>query len=129
MNANRDSMENYANNYYESPLPHVSPNITSNKCKSSSHVCDVYTIMEHTWPIHLASRRLFMMSILSWNICGLIARAKKSSRRKLILSPDPSFVFIHETKMENINSKSIRSYCKSNEIESLNMLSIGILSL
>lgn len=57
------------------------------------------------------------MSVISWNIRGLTARPKRSSLRKLIGAHDPLFVFIQETKMTEINGKTIRSCWQSNEVD------------
>ena len=54
---------------------------------------------------------------LSWNIRGLNSRIKRSSIRKIICKNDPHFVFIQETKMENINSKTIHSMWSVTNIE------------
>lgn len=58
-----------------------------------------------------------MISILSWNIRGLTPRVKRSSLRKIISSHDPTFVFIQETKMEEINLRIIKTCWKSDDIE------------
>lgn len=55
--------------------------------------------------------------MISWNIRGLTARPKRSSLRKMITQHDPSFVFIQETKMNEINKKTVRSYWKAEEVE------------
>lgn len=65
------------------------------------------------------------MSIVSWNIRGLTARPKRVSLRKLITSHNPIFVFIQETKMSQINEKTIRTCWKSNEAEWIFSPSIG----
>lgn len=58
-----------------------------------------------------------MSLIISWNMRGLTARVKRSSLRKLITSHDPCFAFVQETKMEEINTKTIRTFWKSNDID------------
>ena len=65
------------------------------------------------------------MSIVSWNIRGLTARPKRSSLRKLKTSHDPIFVFIQETKMSEINDKTIRTFWKLDEAEWIFAPSIG----
>lgn len=56
------------------------------------------------------------MIVLSWNIRGLGARIKRSSLRKLISSKNPAFVFIQETKMENIEKKVIRTCWRADNL-------------
>ena len=56
---------------------------------------------------------------------GLNARAKRSSLRKIISTYGPTFVFIQETKMEDINKKMVRTCWKSDDIEWLHSPSIG----
>lgn len=58
-------------------------------------------------------------------MCGINARAERSSLRKLISIHDPTFVFIQETKMEDINQKMVRTCWKSDDIEWLFSPSIG----
>lgn len=65
------------------------------------------------------------MSILSWNIRGLTAQVKRSATRKMILSHDPNFVFIQETKMEDISLKIIRTIWKSDDVDWLCCPSVG----
>lgn len=57
------------------------------------------------------------MLMISWNIRGLTARPKRSSLRKMIIQHDPTFVFIQETKMEDITKKSVRTYWKADDVE------------
>lgn len=65
------------------------------------------------------------MSVFSWNIRGLGGRPKRSALRKHIASINPSFVFVQETKMENISLKIIRSIWNMDEIEWIFSPSIG----
>lgn len=46
------------------------------------------------------------MLLISWNIRGLTSRPKRSSLRKIIVTHDPIFVFIQETKMLDIKKKT-----------------------
>lgn len=66
-----------------------------------------------------------MMSIISWNVRGLCARPKRSSLRKLIAKNNPSFVFIQETKMVDINKKMMRTFWKENDLQWVCSPSIG----
>nr|CCA66140.1 hypothetical protein [Beta vulgaris subsp. vulgaris] len=57
------------------------------------------------------------MSVISWNVRGLGSRAKRSSLRKHITKHEPTFVFIQETKMEEMPEKIMRSIWKSDNVE------------
>nr|CCA66178.1 hypothetical protein [Beta vulgaris subsp. vulgaris] len=57
------------------------------------------------------------MLLISWNIRGLTARPKRSSLRKMIFQHDPTFVFIQETKMDDITKKSVKTYWKADDVE------------
>ena len=57
------------------------------------------------------------MIILSWNLHGMGARIKRSSLRKMINSKNPNFIFLQETKMEQIDKKITRTCWRSGEYE------------
>lgn len=68
-------------------------------------------------PLNHHLKKVLIMFLIWWNIRGLIARAKRSSLRKIITQHDPIFVFIQETKMNEMNKKTVRTYWKADEIE------------
>ena len=73
------------------------------------------------------------MIIISWNIRGLSAKIKKSSLKKLINAHDPKFIFIQETKIEDINLRTINSIWRATNVDWLftpsNGNSGGLLSM
>lgn len=68
---------------------------------------------------------LVIMIWISWNIRGLNAKIKPSSLHKLILSHDPHFIFIQETKMEDFQPKIIKSLWNMGKLEWLFSPSVG----
>lgn len=65
------------------------------------------------------------MITISWNIRGLGTRIKRSALRKLILTHDPIFVFVQETKMEQVTEKITRSCSKSEDFNWIFSPSVG----
>ena len=57
------------------------------------------------------------MIALSWNLRGLGAKVKRSSLRKLIQKYSPRFVFVQETKMEDIHAKILLSIWKDPKLK------------
>lgn len=65
------------------------------------------------------------MTTISWNCRGLGAQIKRAQVRKLIHTHNPSFTFIQETKIENLNPKLIRSIWSGDDIRWCASPSIG----
>lgn len=65
------------------------------------------------------------MICLSWNVRGIGTRTKHASLRKLIFTHQPLFVFVQETKLESISSKTLKSIRGDFGIEYILSPSIG----
>lgn len=59
---------------------------------------------------------ILSMILLSWNVRGLGAKIKRSVLRKIILTHEPWFSFIQETKLETLSPIIIRSIWKCNDL-------------
>ena len=56
------------------------------------------------------------MSLISWNIRGLGARPKRRALKNLINTHNPTFVFIQEIKLEELNQKTLQACWNINDL-------------
>ena len=65
------------------------------------------------------------MIVISWNSMGLSARIKRSAVRNLIAKHHPLFVFLQETKIENLDSRMVKSMWMDDDVKWLSSPSEG----